>query len=220
MEAHLNITDEMKKFVPISGVIGIVGALLILISDVMYNAFGGDVFGNLLYLPTYIGVFCFPFWWGGIWVIYQGMKPAGFVWSFIPCLLFGYLVSTVNTAGHASYPYVAAFTLLKSSSNLDVVNAAILVESMTLSYTGPFLSVIQPILEVIVCVWVVIPILMGRTVFPRWVLLLVPLTPTLILLAINGVFPGILEMAGPYIGSGCMLLLFAVATGIVVKAME
>jgi hypothetical protein len=220
MDNCLTVTDEVKKMVPVFGIIGGIGAFLILVSDLIYNLFGGNVFGNLLFLPTYLGVFCFPFWWGGIWVIYQGMKPAGFIWSFIPCLLFGYLVSTVNTAGHASYPYVAAFTLLKSSPNLDVVNAVTLVESMTLRYTGPLLSIIQPVLEIVVCIWVMIPILRGRTIFPRWVLFLIPLIPTIMLLLINIVFPGILEAFGPYVGSGCMLVLFAVATGIVVKKME
>lgn len=214
MNVQLNMTKTEKQFIPLLGILGCVGAFLILLSDLTYNLLGGNRFGYLLYLPTYLGIFCFPLWWGGIWVIYQGLKPAGLMWSLVPCVLFGYLVSTVNTAGHASYPYWAAFTQLKNTSNLDVVNATKAVELTTLQYTSPLLSIIQPILEIIICIWIMIPVLRGRTIFPRWIVLLIPLTPSIILMTLNTFYPNIMEIFGPYIGSGFMFVLFIVTTRI------
>ncbi|MBN1532945.1 MAG: hypothetical protein JXA20_09805 [Spirochaetes bacterium] len=201
----------------ILGGLGILGALLILASDLMYNLGGGDRFGVNLYFTTYLGVFSFPLWWGGIWVIYRGLRQAGPVWSFLPCVLFAYLVSTVNVSGHASYPYWAAFKSLKLADNAEVVRAAEIAEMTALQYSGVLLRVIQPLLEIIVCVWMTIPIAMGKTVFPRWILVFIPIFPTLSLMALNTVIPGIFDSTGPYVGSGCMIILFSIATVIVAR---
>jgi len=72
MEEYNNTT---KTRIKTCGGLGILGALLIVIADLMYNMERADGYELYIYLPTLIGIFCFPFWWGGIWVIYQGLNP-------------------------------------------------------------------------------------------------------------------------------------------------
>ena len=40
----------------VCGVLGTLGALLILIADIVYNLFGGDRLGKGLYISTYFGI--------------------------------------------------------------------------------------------------------------------------------------------------------------------
>ena len=46
MNVQLTMTNTEKRFV--------------LLSDIIYNLLSGNEFEYLLYLPTYLGVFCFP----------------------------------------------------------------------------------------------------------------------------------------------------------------
>jgi len=194
----------------VCGVLGTLGALLILIADIVYNLLGGDRLGTGLYLSTWFGIFLFPLWWAGIWVLYRGLRPAGLFWSLLPCLLFAYLVSTVNVAGHASYPFWAALRDAGQSPNEAVVLAVRQIEAQVLQYTGR-LALIQTILEVLLSVWIAIPILRGRTLFPRWFALFIPIFPTLAALLIDVWLPGFLERIGPFIASGCMVCAFGAA---------
>lgn len=56
-------SPEMTILLP--GIIGSVGAFMILIADIVYNLFDGSRLGPGLYITTYFGVFCFSLWWGG-----------------------------------------------------------------------------------------------------------------------------------------------------------
>jgi len=195
----------------ICGVLGTLGALLILIADIVYNLFGGDQLGTGLYIATYFGIFLFPLWWAGIWVLYRGLRPAGLFWSLFPCLLFAFLVSTVNVSGHASYPFWAAIHDAGQSADEAVVLAVRQFEVQVLHYTGK-LAMIQTILEILLSVWIAIPILRGRTLFPRWLALLIPIFPTIAALLIDFLRPGFFEGIEPYIASGCMVFAFGAAT--------
>ena len=195
----------------VCGVLGTLGALLILIADIVYNLFGGDRLGTGLYISSYFGIFLFPLWWAGIWVLYRGLRPAGLFWSLFPCLLFAFLVSTVNVSGHASYPFRAAIADAAESPDQAVVLAARQLEAQVLEYTGG-LGLIQTVLEVVVSVWIAIPILRGRTLFPRWLALLIPIFPSVAALLIDLLRPGFFEGIAPYIASGCMVFAFGAAT--------
>jgi hypothetical protein len=196
--------------------VGTLGALLILGADLVYNLFGGDRLGMGLYVTTYFGVFLFPLWWAGIWVLYQGLRPAGVFWSLCPCLLFAFLVSTVNVSGHASYPFWAAIGEAADSPHDAVVLAVEEIGAQALHYTG-ILHRIQTVLEVLLSVWIAIPILRGGTLFPRWMALLIPLFPTLAALLLGLWLPGFFETIHPYLASGCMVFAFAAATRILWK---
>jgi hypothetical protein len=196
----------------ICGVLGTLGALLILIADIVYNLFDGDQLGTGLYISTYFGIFLFPLWWAGIWVLYRGLRPAGLIWSLCPCLLFAFLVSTVNVSGHASYPFWAAIGEAGQSPHEAVVLATRQLEAQVMQYAGK-LALIQTGLEIVLSVWIAIPILWGRTLFPRWLALLIPIFPSVAALLIDVLRPGLFEMVEPYIASGSMVLAFSAATG-------
>jgi hypothetical protein len=195
----------------ICGVLGTLGALLILTADIVYNRLGGDRPGMGLYISTWFGIFLFPLWWAGIWVLYRGLRPAGLFWSLFPCLLFAFLVSTVNVSGHASYPFWAAIHDAGQSADQAVLLAVRQLEAQVLQYTGG-LPLIQTILEILISVWIAIPILLGRTLFPRWFALFIPIFPTVAALGIGFLRPGFFEAIGPFIASGCMVIAFAGAT--------
>ena len=198
----------------IAGVLGTVGALLIVVADLVYNLWGGDRLGPGLYVTTYFGVFLFPLWWGGIWVLYRGLRPAGVFWSLCPCLLFAFMVSTVNVAGHASYPFWAAIEAASQSADDAVVLAVRQLEIQALEYAGwaGGLGMVQTLLEVVISLWIAVPILRGRTLFPRWLALLIPIFPMLAAMMIDVWSPGFLPAVEPYVGSGSMVLAFGAAT--------
>ena len=163
----------------ICGVLGTLGALLILIADIVYNLFGGDQLGTgtlhhhlLRDIPRSLS--------GGqgSGCSIAGLRPAGPLWSLYPCLLFAFLVSTVNVSGHAAYPFWAAIDEARQSPHEAVILAVRQLEAQIAHYTGR-LSLIQTILEVLLSVWIAIPILRGRTLFPRWLALLIPIFPTM-----------------------------------------
>lgn len=200
----------------IAGVLGTAGALLILMADIVYNLWGGDRLGPGLYLTTYFGIFLFPLWWAGIWVLYQGLRPAGVLWSFCPCILFAFLVSTVNVSGHASYPFWAAIGAAKESPHEAVILAIGRLEAQAMQYTG-MLGSIQTALEGLLSVWIAVPILRGRTLFPRWLALLIPIFPMLIALLLDAWRPGFFLAVAPYVASGSMVLAFGVATAVLLR---
>ena len=199
----------------ICGALGALGALLILIADIVYNLFGGDQLGTGLYITTYFGIFLFPLWWAGIWVLYRGLRPAGQIWSLYPCLLFAFLVSTINVSGHAAYPFWAAIDEAGQSPHELVILAVRQLEAQIAQYTGR-LSLIQTILEILLSVWIAIPILLGSTLFPRWLALLIPIFPTMAALLVNLGWPGFIEMVEPYLASGSMVFAFSAATGLLI----
>jgi hypothetical protein len=200
----------------VCGILGTLGALLILIADIVYNRCGGDRLGTGLYISTWFGIFFFPLWWAGIWVLYRGLRPAGLFWSLCPCLLFAFLVSTVDVSGHAAYPFWAAIDDAGKSPHEAVVLAVRQIESHAMQYTGR-LALIQTVLEILLSVWIAVPILRERTLFPRWLALLIPIFPTIAALLIDALRPGFFGMIEPYIASGCMVFAFAAATVVLLR---
>jgi hypothetical protein len=198
----------------VPGVLGTIGALLILAADIVYNIYGGKEVGKGLYISTYFGVFLFPLWWEGIFVIYQGLKPAGRMWSLYPCLIFAFLVSTVNVLLHSSYPYFAVMHEVQgtaTSSTFEVLQRA---ESMMRGYVKPIYFA-QSIIELIIAVWITIPILTGKSLFPRWMAVLIPIYPMAGLFLLGLLIPDLFKAGEPFIASGSMCLVFLAATKVV-----
>ena len=192
------------------GILGAAGALLIVIADIAYNVFGGDQIGRSLYVSTYFGVFFFPLWWAGIYVLYQGLKPAGRLWSLYPCLCFAVLVSTVNVFLHSSFPYYAAIHEVQRSASDSTLASLQRLESLVQSYTNPIYT-LQSIVEAIMAVWLTIPIVRGKSLFPRWMALLIPVYPLAVLYLIDVIIPGAFRVIAPYVASGSMCLIFVLS---------
>lgn len=207
---------DSKNTVLLSGIVGSIGALMILIADIVYNLFDGGSLGAGLYITTYFGVFCFALWWAGIWVIYKGLKPAGFFWSLPPCLLLAFSQSTINVFRHSSYVYNAVINDGLNSDSSAVIDAVNGMKLQISNYTG-FMNVLPNILELIIMIWFAIPILRGKTLFPRWIVLLFPVFPIMLSLVINSFFSGFYDFMEPYMASGFMFVIFIVSTIILYK---
>lgn len=205
----IKMTLTKRTTIVLAGITGSLGAFLILIADIVYNLFQGNRLGPGLYITTYFGVFLFPLYWAGIWMIYQGLKPAGLFWSFVPCILLAFDQSTLNVFMHSSFPYRAAINDALNSSNGLVFEAITNLKSQANHYANlGVISMISDILVLILCIWIAIPILRRKTVFPRWIALLIPIFPLALSLLINIFFPGFLAFIMPYLGSGFMCILF------------
>jgi hypothetical protein len=205
------MTPNYGRRILVRGTAGAVGAMAIVVADVLYNVFDGSHLGNNLYWTTYLGVFLFPLWWGGLWVVYQGLRPAGRIWSLYPCLLLAAILCTINVSQHAWFPFWAAIHDMQQS--VSGPEAAVLnnLEAAVLPYTA-FIQPVSEIAETIVALWFTIPVLLGKSMFPRWTVILIPIYPLLAAYVVDLKFPGFLEGAGPYIGSGFMCLIFVLTT--------
>jgi hypothetical protein len=84
-------------------------------------------------------------------------------------------------------------------------------EARVTQYTG-ILAPVQTALEGLLSVWIAVPILRGRTLFPRWLALLIPIFPMLAALLIDAWSPGFFPAVEPYLASGCMVLSFGATT--------
>lgn len=200
----------------VPGIIGATGAFLIVIADITYNLLNGDQTGPALIVSTYFGVFLFPLWWGGIWVIYQGLKPAGLPWSLYPCLCLAILVSTTTVFGHSVYPFYATIHEAQRLATGPGLAALSNLESRFLSYTDPIYA-LQSVVEAVIAIWLTIPIARGKSLFPRWMALLIPIYPLGLSYLLDFLVPGFFDAIAPFIGSGFMCLIFVVVTRMLYK---
>lgn len=207
--------EELNKRVLLPGIIGSIGAFIILIIDIIYYLFNGNHLGISLYI-TFLGLFIFPLWWGGIWVIYQGLKPAGILWSLIPCIIFAFYTSTINTFYHSCYPFWASINDSQSMANGEVLNVITNIKITIKSYTS-LINFIDNMMQLIICVWMAIPILRGKTYFPRWIAFFIPIFPMIACLIINIFFKDFINIVEPYIASGFICILFILCTSILYK---
>lgn len=202
--------NNLNKKILLLGVIGSTGAFLTLVVDIIYNLFNGNHLGLNLYI-TFLGLFLFPLWWGGIWVIYQGLKPAGILWSFIPCVIFASYTSTINVFYHSCYPFWASINDSQGTASIEMYNTITNIKTTIKSYTS-LVNVIDSIMQLTICVWISIPVLRGKTYFPRWIALLIPIFPMIVCLLINIFIKGFFNLVEPYIASGFICILFILCT--------
>ncbi|MDP4147193.1 MAG: hypothetical protein Q8936_22410 [Bacillota bacterium] len=207
--------QSLNKKVLLPGIVGSLGALIIVIVDIIYNLFNGNHLGTNLYI-TFLGLFIFPLWWGGIWVIYQGLKPAGVLWSLIPCIIFVFYTSTINVFYHSCYPFWAAINDSSGRATGETLNTIINIKATIKGYTS-LINIIDSMLQLIICVWIAIPVLRGKTHFPRWIAFLIPIFPMIACLIINIFIKGFFNMVEPYIASGFICILFILCTSILHK---
>lgn len=83
-------------------------------------------------------------------------------------------------------------------------------------YTS-FIESVSSILELILSIWLLIPILRGKSYFSRWVAVLFPLVPYVLSMIINIFYNGFFDVVAPYIGSGFMCIFFIACTFILYK---
>ncbi len=109
------------KLVLVCGLIGILGAFLTIISDVIllgrggnassFFMFGTEIMGHLeswrITIGTYMGVFVLPFQIFGLATVYYGLKPAGKALSFLTVLIAAHAL-IMGVAYHVSYAFIGS----------------------------------------------------------------------------------------------------------------
>jgi hypothetical protein len=176
-------------------VIGILGSTLLLIADValvytplpakefnVFNAAVGKsprrlIWGGLL------GVFAIPFVVAGFGFIYAKLQPAG-PWLAVPPVILGAFAYVIGAGFHAAIPFFVAAIQANPSPEARA--------SPPLSTMWPVFRALQTALFLAVAAssaWLLISVLSGATLYPRWTAALSP--------AVTGLFLRVLTRLSP-----------------------
>ena len=155
-----------NKTLRIAGIAGIIGGLLLLISDLSSGITGatfpaglGEINELRLALATYLAIYGLPLYILGFWVMYQGLKPAGEKWALPTFLIHSYWV--VHIAIHTTFPFYAVVQRMEDSLPIEEV-----LERFG-AYTAPIMGVFF-IIGILSFILYFLTIFFHKTHFPRW----------------------------------------------------
>jgi hypothetical protein len=175
--------------------IGIFGSALLLIADItlVYTALPAkelNVFSaavgkspRRLVWGGLLGVFAIPFVITGFGFIYVTLQPGG-AWLAVPPVILGAVAYIIGAGFHAAIPFFVAAIQANPSPEART--------SPPLSTMWPVFRVLQTTLFVMVAassVWLLVSILSGSTLYPRWTAALSP--------AVTGIFLRVLTRLSP-----------------------
>lgn len=134
-----------------------------------------------------IGVFATPLALVGMWLIYQGLQPAGAWLALPPVLLFGYAM-IIGAYVHGSFYHlgetVHALAAVQASDRFPLLLAlARQQKSITVVYAVLLVSFL------IASAWLAVSIGFGSTLFPRWMAVVNPITLTLLWFGLRRLLP-------------------------------
>lgn len=134
-----------------------------------------------------VGVFATPLVLVGMWLMYQGLQPAGAWLALPPVLLFGYAM-IIGAYVHGSFYHlgetVHALAAVDQSDRLHLLHAlARQQKSVTVVYT------VLLVCFLIASAWLAISIGFGTTLFPRWMAFVNPVTLTLLWFGLRRLLP-------------------------------
>lgn len=208
---------EQSFVLHISGIITIVGTLLYAIGDILLlaPAVGATRQASELLIDTeavpqlrrrvflfnvlnqlgtrrlawgaLIGVLATPLVLTGVWLMYQGLRPAGVWFALPPVLLFGYAM-IIGAYVHGSFYHLG-----------ETVHALAAVEASDKPHLLQALARQQKAIMVVYAVllacffaasgWLAVSIGFGATLFPRWMALVNPVTLTMLWFGIKRILP-------------------------------
>lgn len=157
-----------------------------------------------------LGVFAIPLMLAGFWQVYAGLRPAG-VWYGLPPTALWFYVTAVGTFVHGSFISLAAGVRALNEVHEDdrpVLWAALshLQRVFQIAYATMFAGSIAAAL------WYALAAGSGRTLFPRWMAAVNPVTLTLAWLAIKRVLPRRVQEVTQGAGFNLANLLFFACT--------
>jgi hypothetical protein len=211
------MSPELLTAVHLCGILAIVGSFLYALGDVLLLApkVGAvrqaptlqldvqaypelrrrvDLLAGLAALPQWrlewgglLGVFAAPLMLAGIWLVYQGLRPARMWLALPPVLLFAY-ATVIGPFIHGSFIFLG-----ESVQALDAVGTdgrtplmgilSRLHRVMQIGYGVLFLCVI------VASIWFSVAVASGRTLFPLWMAGVNPVLATLAWLVIKRFLP-------------------------------
>jgi len=180
-----------SQLILLTGIVGMIGALLMVISDVILlarpisgcEALVSGARENTIYLAQWrlpvgsiLGVVVLPLQIIGFWQILYALKPAGKWWSWPPFLIVAHML-IVGAAFHGTYAFVG--TALKAHYSLVQAGEAGLPQMASLLHQySDILFHISGAELVLASLWFVGAILFRKTSYPRWISVSNPLVCT------------------------------------------
>ena len=188
------MTVENSKLVRLAGIVAVIGAAVLAISDMLMLAATIDI-ADYPKLQAYVdfmfdaevmvaipyrrlvwggllGVLALPAFLAGVWHVHQGLKSAGRRLSMPPTLLFAYAF-ILSPFIHGSFiylgEYVHALNTVDTASQAVVVGMVTRLRSMLIVAYGVALIFI-----LIGSIWFSVAVASRKTLFPRWMALANP----------------------------------------------
>jgi hypothetical protein len=202
-------------------VIGILGSTLLLVADVVlvytplpakqFNVFSAAagksprrlVWGALL------GVFAIPLVIAGFGFIYVKLEPAG-PWLAVPPVLLGAFAYVIGAAFHGAIPFFVAAIQAHPSPEART--------SAPLSTMWPVFRALQGGLFVAVAassIWLLVSVLSGSTLYPRWTAALSPAVTGTVLRVVTRLSPPrVVGVLFPAANNLAMLVFLAVSLAV------
>ena len=178
----------------ISGIAGILGALLTASGDLLYHHIPGSarsIAGRMSALPLgrlvnagMLGLLGAWFYFLALFHIYYAFLPVGATFALILSLIFA-LVMIAYGVDHASYFAIGSSAHVAAQHDLDVdaagqTGAALFSRLVAITYIPVALASLLMLYG----------ILSGRSTYPRWVVIFLPVIPYLLRVPILKILPG------------------------------
>lgn len=226
VQTGINKLTSLRHPIKFTGIVGIIGAVALVISDMMLLAapvsgqqfFGLEEMGLNNVTETNwrisIGVrlsLLMPLYFCGLWQIYQALKPGDWRFSLPTLLLFGYAIPLHMVVDLAQIFFGSTLNAQTALGNGEG-------QALTglLANFETYLNIIQRAevtVFVVACIWFTLAVVTQKTYYPQWVALL---TPALIVALVDMIARLLPAPYGGYLAPTsynlAFLLLFVVST--------
>jgi hypothetical protein len=227
----MHLKPSKANMILIAGLIGIIGALITVISDLIligrptnaYSFFknGTESMAGLaewrITIGTFLGVIALPFQIGGLTVVYFGLKPAGKLISFIVVAIAVHAL-LMGVAFHASYAFIGSGWKVYHETGLNNINVAELINKFDFYWKIIFTTMFTEL--TLSSIGFVLIILTRKTLFPKWMAILNPLCVYLFMFPLIFVIPAPI---GGFIASAYLnlstIVFFIFCTTVIYKKM-
>ncbi len=188
------------------GLIGLVGSALLLVADLLlvytplpaarfniFTAAVGKSKARLVY-GSLLGVFAIPLVLAGFGHIYLALRPGG-LWLAAPPVILGIVAYVIGAAFHAAIPfYVVAIQDAHAREPSASPSLALMARIFVALQRSLFLFVAAS------CIYLLVSVLSGKTLYPRWMASVSPLVSVALFRALIRISPpavvGVLIPAG------------------------
>ena len=199
--------------IQITGLLGLLGAFVYAIGDVLLLAGKTDIekypklkpFQKLLsdaekmvnfsaermMWGALIGVFATPLILAGFWQVYQGLAGGNMILRMIIIILFG-IASVIGTFVHGSFFYMGEY--VKALNSVSEESQQVITEMIS-RHRKVMIITYAPLLILIVIASILFSIIVGSggTRFPTWMIAVNPVTLTILWLFLKRILPGFIK---------------------------
>lgn len=183
------MTDQEWKWIRITGILGIVFALISCMADLalLYNPEGGYLVGDYAFLQGfssermavghYLGIFFIPAQLIGLWPVHQGLKPMGKKYG-IGLLVLGVYIAYPGVAYHGSVAYIAEGINHVGPDHVEGLK--VFSEPLAGFFILGFIAL---------SILFLIPVAKGKSAFPKWMAIFNPFSIYIIILLLFFLVP-------------------------------